>query len=448
MDLDALHHDHLQRVLADADRALERSAEAGAPFSGLVLHAGAELLVHRDDNPHLFRPEFHFARWAPLAGPDHLIEYTPGRRPRLLRVVPRDYWYEAPAPPPVDLAASFDLVEVEDVDAAVAALGTLGDHAFVGFDEEVAEALGIEESAVEPPALMASLDWSRGTKTAFEVECIRRAGARAARGHEAVREGAMEGRSELELHFDYLAATAMVESEVPYPSIIGWDRHAAVLHYQSKEVAPPDPGRVLLIDAGATVLGYASDITRTYARPAAPDRFVALLDGMEELQRELVEAVGPGVEYVDLHHAAHAGVARLLVEHGLLRCDAEEALERGLTLPFLPHGLGHHLGLQVHDVGGRQVDPTGRVQDPPERHPHLRTTRPLAEGHVVTIEPGLYFIPMLLDPVREGAERERVDWGAVDELIDCGGIRIEDDVLVTADGREDLTRPFVPGHRD
>jgi Xaa-Pro dipeptidase len=114
----------------------------------------------------------------------------------------------------------------------------------------------------------------------------------------------------------------------------------------------------------------------------------------------------------------------------------------------MPHGLGHHLGLQVHDVAGHQVDAAGTVVDPPPEHPFLRTTRPLAEGHLVTIEPGLYFIPMLLEPVREGEHSASVDWALVDDLVLRGGIRIEDDVWVTPDGGEDLTRPQIPGHRD
>ena len=336
---------------------------------------------------------------------------------------------------------------VEDLDAALDALGELPRHAFVGDDLDVAEGFGIDVDDTEPEIFMASLDWARAEKTPYEVECIRQACARAARGHAAVRAGVAARQSERELQFEYLRATAMVENEVPYPAIIGWDANAAVLHYTRKAVAAPDPGQVLLIDAGATVNGYCSDITRTYATDAAPALFVELLDGMEALQRELVGAVGPGVSFVELHRQTHRGVATLLHETGILRVDADTAVERGLSGVFLPHGLGHPLGLQVHDVGGRQAGPEGGTVDPPTEFPHLRTTRALEAGHVVTIEPGLYFIPMLLDARREGADAAAIDWDAVDALLPCGGIRIEDDVLVTATGREDLSRPVCPGHQ-
>jgi Xaa-Pro dipeptidase len=448
MNQQELYDAHVKAVLADYERALERSAAAGAPFDGVVVHAGGEILVHRDDQPHLFRQDFNFARLAPLPGPDHIAVVRPGARPKLVRVVPRDYWYEAPAEPAVRVDHLFDYVEVGEVEDAIGEAGATESCAFVGEDLEIALALGIDEDAIEPEALLASLDWDRAAKTTWEVECVREAARKAAKGHAAVRAGAGAGLSERELHHAYIAAAGLVETEIPYPNIIGWDENAAVLHYQSKSAQRPGQGRVLLIDAGASHHGYACDVTRTWATPAAGELFAGLLDGMESLQRELVAGVGPGVEYIDLHARAHEGVAEILAEAGILSGSVEEILERRLTLPFLPHGLGHHLGLQVHDVAGHQVDPAGTRMDPPAQHPFLRTTRRLEQGHLVTIEPGLYFIPMLLDPVRESEHASCVDWDRVDALIPCGGIRIEDDVLVTADGREDLTRPLIPGHRD
>jgi Xaa-Pro dipeptidase len=442
-----LYDAHLEVVLADFQRALERSAAAGPGYDGIVLHSGGEILVHRDDQPHLFRRDFNFARLVPLPGPDHIAVVRPGEKPKLIRVVPQDYWYESPADPAVELERGFDFVEVNEVEDAIAAAGDTESCAFLGEDFEIASALGIDEDSVEPEVLTASIDWDRGFKTAWETECVREAARNAARGHAVVREGVAAGLSERELHHAYIAAANLVESDTPYPNIIGWNEHAAILHYQSKDPRKPVNGRVLLIDAGASHLGYACDVTRTWAAPGAGELFNELLDGMDELQRELVAGVGPQVEYIDLHAAAHEGVARILIAAGVLRGNMEELLEKRLTLPFLPHGLGHHLGLQVHDVAGHQIDPQGTTLDPPAAHPFLRTTRRLEAGHLVTIEPGLYFIPMLLQPVREGEHAANVDWKKVDQLMGCGGIRIEDDILVTERGREDLTRPLIPGHR-
>ncbi|RKZ16447.1 Xaa-Pro dipeptidase [bacterium] len=442
-----LYEAHLKTVLADVERALGRSADAGQGFDGVIMHAGAEMLVHRDDQPHLFRQDFNFARLAPLPGPDHLAVLRPGSKPRLIRVVPEDYWYEEPAAPAVGVEGVFEYLEVGSVEEAVDAIGDVKGCAFVGEDLEVAGELGLDVAAVEPDTFMASLDFDRGFKTEWEAQCVREAAEMSARGHAAVSEGVAAGLSERELHHAYLGVANLVEVEVPYPTIIGWNEHAAVLHYQSKERQRPAPGRVLLIDAGASRHGYACDVTRTWATSDADPLFVQLLDGMEVLQRKLVEAVGPGVEFIDLHAATHEGIAALLIEAGILRGSVEEVLDKKLTLPFMPHGLGHHLGLQVHDVAGHQIDPAGTIKDPPARHPFLRTTRSLQEGHLVTIEPGLYFIGMLLGPVSEGEHASCVDWELVSRLFGCGGIRIEDNIHVTPGGREDLTRPLIPGHR-
>jgi Xaa-Pro dipeptidase len=102
------------------------------------------------------------------------------------------------------------------------------------------------------------------------------------------------------------------------------------------------------------------------------------------------------------------------------------------------------LGLQVHDVGGLQAAPDGGLRPPPPGCERLRNTRTCEPGHVVTVEPGLYFIPLLLEPLRGAADRDAIDWRAVDALTPFGGIRVEDDVLVTEDGREDLSRPHIP----
>ena len=136
-------------------------------------------------------------------------------------------------------------------------------------------------------------------------------------------------------------------------------------------------------------------------------------------------------------------LAEVLLEHGIIRCAADEGYERGLTRVFLPHGLGHLLGLQVHDAGGRLRSTDGAEIEPPDEHPFLRMTRILEPGFVVTIEPGLYFIPALLNELRQGASGSLVDWKTVDRLLPYGGIRVEDDVLVTETGSRNLTRPAL-----
>jgi Xaa-Pro dipeptidase len=108
----------------------------------------------------------------------------------------------------------------------------------------------------------------------------------------------------------------------------------------------------------------------------------------------------------------------------VLKKGGEEAVKLGLTAAFFPHGVGHFLGIQVHDVAGRQKSPDGGTVPPPAQHPYLRTTRAIAEDQVFTIEPGVYFIDMLLRPHRTGALAAHFDWKLVDRLTPCGGARI------------------------
>jgi len=444
MDWNGAYRAHVDAVSAGVERALALARERGEHLDGIVFHAGSLAHYHADDLAIPFRGVPHFLRFAPLGGPDHLLLWRPGRRARLVCVVPQDYWSEAPAGCEAALEEVFDVCEAPDLARARVLLGELGGCAYLGDSPEVARMLGVADRAIEPPALCAALDWERGNKTPYEVACIREAARIAGIGHAAVREAVHERHSEWEIHRTYLAETMQLEHETPYPNIIAWDDRSAILHYQTKRRSLPSPGYSFLIDAGARARGYACDITRSYVRPGAHPVFREVLARMQVLQRCLVDAVAPGVGFVELHTRAVAGVGEILCELGVLRVPISEALERGLVLPFLPHGLGHHLGLQVHDVGGQQVTQQGDTRPPPPEHSYLRTTRDLEPGHVVTIEPGLYFIEMLLAPHRSGADAEAFDWPLVDELVRCGGVRIEDDVWVTEQGREDLTRPHVP----
>ena len=121
----------------------------------------------------------------------------------------------------------------------------------------------------------------------------------------------------------------------------------------------------------------------------------------------------------------------------------DEAVAKGYTQTFFPHGLGHHLGLQVHDVGGHLKDASGNEAPPPSQYPYLRNTRTIEERHVFTVEPGLYFIEMLLRPFRE-ENHGAFAWKLIDELSPLGGIRIEDNIVVTQDGHRNLTRTYLP----
>src|SRR5690606_15731121 len=144
---------------------------------------------------------------------------------------------------------------------------------------------------------------------------------------------------------------------------------------------------------------------------------------IDAMQRELVGRVRSGKPYEALHDEAHELLAGVLRDAGIARASVDELVGGGVTRAFLPHGLGHSLGLQTHDVGCR-------VTPPADRNPFLRNTSIIDDGQVFTIEPGCYFIPALLDGVRAGSHAAAVDWAVVEQLAPFGGIRIEDDIAV------------------
>ena len=135
-----------------------------------------------------------------------------------------------------------------------------------------------------------------------------------------------------------------------------------------------------------------------------------------------------------------AGLAGAIYFLGNLRISPDAALETGVSSTFFPHGLGHGIGLQVHDVAGFAASDSGGTIDKPPGHPYLRLTRTLAPGFVVTIEPGIYFIDMLLDELKDKGLGPSVDWNRVAAFKPYGGIRIEDDVACTDGAPLNLTR--------
>jgi Xaa-Pro dipeptidase len=433
-DLDSLFAAHVAELRRRADDAL-RASECG----GLVAYSGRARYTFLDDRPYPFVVNPHFKHWVPVTdAPDCFVAYVPGTRPRLVYFQPADYWHRPPQLPAGAWQDEYDIHVVREVTAARDLLGLgRGRCAFVGEWQPEFEAWGF--AVVNPPALIAPLHYARATKTPYELACMRQASRLAARGHVAARDAFLGGGSEYDAHMAYCAAAGVREEELPYGNIVAFNEGGAVLHYQHLERGRGGPRRSFLIDAGAQVRGYASDITRTWSGGAA--EFTDLVSAMDALQQRLCAGIVAGRDYRDVHLAAHREIGALLHTAGIIHCDAETAVAERVTSVFFPHGIGHLLGLQVHDVAGLAADAAGTCEIPrPEGHPYLRLTRRLEPGFVVTVEPGLYFIDLLLDEARADGRGRHIDWPAVERLKPFGGIRIEDDVACTTAAPENLTR--------
>ena len=431
--LGALYAGHLETVTARHDHALEK---AGA--SHVIIYSGNPKVAFLDDNYYPFKANPHFVSWAPLTNlPFSYIVYTPGEKPVLLYFQPPDYWHVVPGAPDGYWTRHFDIRIVHTIEDVAAHLPEAREKCIViGEIDDQALAFGIER--INPTTAINILHYARSVKTDYELAIMRLASERGAMGHRAAEEAFRAGLPEFEIHRAYCQAVSHTDPELPYGNIVALNAHGAVLHYTDLERSNPDASHSFLIDAGAQVHGYASDITRTYS--FADTRFQDLIDRMDVMQREIVSKVEAGVDYRELHISSHTMLAEVLVDAELATGDPGTLLETGVTSAFFPHGLGHLLGIQVHDVAGFMENESGTTIDPPSGHPFLRLTRVLEENMVLTIEPGLYVIDMLLEKLSGTPAETLVNWDTVDWLRPFGGIRIEDDVRVLVSDRENLTR--------
>jgi Xaa-Pro aminopeptidase len=290
------------------------------------------------------------------------------------------------------------------------------------------------------PALEASaraaLNQIRRQKDELELARMRAAeratGAGFAAAARLLEPGRTERAVQIELEAEFFRQGA---DFLAFDTIVGGGPNSAVLHFPPS-ARPFGGGELVLIDAGAEVGGYASDITRTYPAsgrftPEQAELYAIVL----QANRVATERCLAGTEWKDVHRAAALVIAEGLAQFGLLSGEPEGLVESGAAHVFFPHGVGHMVGLGVRDAG--EVLP-GR--EPPEGFPRLRVDLPLLPGYTMTVEPGIYVVPALVaDRDLRERHRDAVDWDRAERMLGFGGIRIEDNVLVTEDGYEVLT---------
>lgn len=297
---------------------------------------------------------------------------------------------------------------------------------------------GLGGDEARAAALREQLLHARRPKDAHELALIRKACEATAAGFKALVAALRPGVSERELQVEMeLAFLRAGGDRTGYGSIVGVGSNSAVLHF-TPSARRMQPGDVVLVDAGAEVGRYTADVTRTYRLPGGEDGFFRSLHALvQSVERNAIDRCRPGAEWRDIHLAAAREISEGLVALGLLVGAPDSLLERDTPALFFPHGIGHMVGLGVRDASGYLP---GRTRSDRPGLNMLRTDLPLEAGYVMTVEPGIYFIPALLqDPALRERHRDAVRWDRVDALMTFGGIRIEDDVLVTTSEPEVLT---------
>lgn len=323
---------------------------------------------------------------------------------------------------------------------------TLG--ALLGLDPSEVTSAGKAGCAKASAPLVRALVALRLVKEPAEIERLDAACDLGYEMHTAARRGIRPGVIEQQIVGDMESVALAKGWGVSFPTIL--TQHGEIFHCHSHAM-PVVPGKLMVIDAGVEANDhYASDFTRTYPTSG---RFTQKQRDIYQTVYECNELafgmIRPGVAYRDVHLAVAAHMLDNLKQLGLVSGDVDGMVADGIAGLFMPHGLGHNMGLDVHDMEDLGENLVG-YDDDQTRSPQLglgslRMARRLQPGHVITDEPGIYFIPALIEQwKREGTDRGRIDYTKLAGYYDFGGIRLEDDVLVTSDGARRLGAQRLP----
>ncbi len=310
--------------------------------------------------------------------------------------------------------------------------------------------LGLDFSDSSLPLIKAVVKM-RSTKSALEIAEIEKACAIGYEMHTTAMRVARPGLTEKYVGGLVDGVANSLGEKVSFATI--FTQHGEIMH-GTPSYNTLESGRLALCDAGAeNAENYCSDHTRTFPVSGKfTQRQLDIYRIVEECHDYVLSVAKPGVRYKDVHFAVCRLMTERLKELGLMKGDVDEAVAAGAHAMFLPHGLGHMMGIDVHDMEGLGQIYVGFDE---ETRPNLeqfgtnclRMGRRLQEGFVVTDEPGIYFIPALIDDWRaQGLHKDFLNYELLETYKDFGGIRIEDDVLITADGCRFLGEKRIPYH--
>lgn len=436
--LAVLYSEHINTLQQRTQQVLQRSE-----LDAVLIHSGEPLRIFLDDSDYPFKVNPHFKAWVPVTDVPHSWLWVDGiNKPKLWFYSPVDYWHSVEPLPNAFWTNEIELIQLNNSNEINELLNKFSKDnvAYIGEAIDKASALGIKQQNINPQSVVDYYHYYRSYKTDYELYCMREAQKMAVNGHLSAFEAFQAEMSEFDINISYLQATGHRDTNVPYGNIVALNENAAVLHYTKQQQRVPSEFRSFLIDAGAEYNGYAADITRTYAAKHKSD-FAALVKDLNEQQQALINSIKAGVRYTDYHVDMHHRIAKILKKHDIIKGLSEEAMvEQGITTPFLPHGLGHPLGLQVHDVAGFMQDENGTHLAAPKMYPFLRCTRVIEPKMVLTIEPGLYFIESLLASWRESEFKTHFNWHKIEQMKPYGGIRIEDNIVIHHNRIENMTR--------
>ncbi|KAK9815595.1 hypothetical protein WJX72_006529 [[Myrmecia] bisecta] len=436
---------------------LARAGGSAEALGVVLLQGGGPAHIYNTDMEGLFRQESYFHYLFGVEVEDYFgaIDLQTGRSLLFMPRLPDSYavWM-GQIPGPDAMRTKYGVSEVHYVDEMASVLQQLkpaalhvlnGVNSDSGRRTQAASFEGMDEFNVDiSDTLFEVLMECRVHKTPEELEVMRYANVIASNAHIEVmrkcRPGLMEYAAEsIFLHDCYLLGGARFAAYTP---ICASGPNGAILHYghagapNNRQIADGD---MLLLDMGCEYYRYASDITVSFpVNGRFTDDQKVVYEAVLSAYTAVLQSIKPGVRWPDMQLLAERRLLTALAAGGFLKGSVEEMLEHRIAALFMPHGLGHFLGLDTHDVGGYPKHGPPRIDKPGLRS--LRTARVLEEGMVITVEPGCYFNAYLLEPAfSDPVQSKYLHKSRIKQFMGFGGVRLEDDVIVTAAGAESMT---------
>lgn len=425
-----------------AQRVVEYIRKKDPNASGvLYLEGRATKLIEDNDEPEPFRQRryFYYLTGSNLPDCHFVYDIAEDRSTLFIPPISAESVIWSGLPETTDNAlAKYDVDEVKYTTEVNPTLAHLASRTTVyAIPDQVSDHvtfLGFENRNFA--VLKEAIEVCRIAKDDYEVGLIKRANEISTEAHHAVLKRARTAANEQELEAVFLErCVANGAKEQAYHSIVASGRAAATLHYVKND--QPLAGKLnILLDAGAEWNCYCSDITRTFPiNGVFSPESRAIYGIVLEMQNKCIAALKADVLWDSVHELAHKVAIDGLHNLGILRGDKDEIFQKRVSVAFFPHGLGHYLGMDTHDTGGNP-----NYSDKDIMFKYLRVRGKLPAGSVVTVEPGIYFCNFIIEPyLKDDNLSKYIDKDVLDRYWDVGGVRIEDNILITADGYENLT---------
>ncbi|OJJ50448.1 hypothetical protein ASPZODRAFT_57249 [Penicilliopsis zonata CBS 506.65] len=437
---------------AHARRVAQYLRSQGHAGSGLIyLEAQKTRMIEDNDEAMPFRQRRPFFYLSGCHLPDSYLIYDVHKDELTLFIPPIDpesvIWSGLPlsssdALNTYDIDRALPTTDLNDTLASVASEYN-GKATVFAINHQISETTSFNGFAeTNRSSLMKAIDDTRVVKDDYEVALIRKANSISAKAHIEAIKASKTASSEREIEAAFIG-TCIANGcrEQSYHPIVACGENGATLHYGKNDDNLIDSTskqrkKSVLIDAGGEYQTYASDITRVFPLSGkfAPETR-SIYEIVLQMQVECIEMLKAGVQWEEVHSLAHRIAIRGLLKLGILRGTEDELFEKRVSVAFFPHGLGHYLGMDTHDTGGNP-----NYDDKDSMFRYLRVRGRLPAGSVVTVEPGIYFCRFIIAPFLESPELNKyIDAEVLEHYWSVGGVRIEDNVLVTNDGYDNLT---------